>query len=243
MSNSSLSALYDQCRLCANTTLIAFQDENGYVQIGNFTSAGWTLTQLGAALRPIMGTGLALQTFYRKGLRDQINLYHQKSNFKIGLACWEVALIDNDSSLISIPHFRRPLLNLNIVDGWSLNAQVYDNISFGSPIAAASSYANLTSGFENWIEVLFISHRGVQVNTWSGAINDWLEFNANPSVMANSTSNPKLYGSVAVTATGNAFGVVKQTGQMDKIENWQVEDDMVDWKLVGNVDLGGAWGG
>ena len=59
--------------------------------------------------------------------------------------------------------------------------------------------------------------------------------------MANSTGNGRSYGSVAVTATGTAYGVVKQDGQVDKIERWQVQDDMVDWSLVGNVDLGGAW--
>lgn len=30
-----------------------------------------------------------------------------------------------------------------------------------------------------------------------------------------------------------AFGVVGEQGTVDRIENWQVEDDMVDWKLVG----------
>ena len=59
--------------------------------------------------------------------------------------------------------------------------------------------------------------------------------------MVNSTDNKKSYGCVAVTAIGSAFGVVKQDGHVDEIENWQVQDDMVDWTLVGNVDLGGAW--
>ena len=81
----------------------------------------------------------------------------------------------------------------------------------------------------------------MQVNTWSGAINDWLQLSMNPSVMANSTANQRQYESVAVTADGNAFGVVKQTGKTDMIENWQVEDDTVDWKLVGKLELGGVW--
>ncbi len=51
-----------------------------------------------------------------------------------------------------------------------------------------------------------------------------------------------MYGDVAVTATGNAFGVVIQDGQVDGIENWLVADDMVDWSLIGHVDIGGAWG-
>lgn len=60
--------------------------------------------------------------------------------------------------------------------------------------------------------------------------------------MANSTTNKRTYGDVAVTAIGSAFGIVKKNGQTDGIENWQVEDDTVDWKFIGNVDLGGAWG-
>ena len=60
--------------------------------------------------------------------------------------------------------------------------------------------------------------------------------------MANSTDSRQSYGSVAVTAMGTAYGVVKQDGQVDKIESWQVQDDTVDWSLVGDVDLGGAWG-
>ena len=59
--------------------------------------------------------------------------------------------------------------------------------------------------------------------------------------MANSTENMKTYESIAVTATGNAFAVVKQDGQADAIENWQVANDMVDWTLTGNVDLDGTW--
>ena len=60
--------------------------------------------------------------------------------------------------------------------------------------------------------------------------------------MANSTSDQKVYEAVAVTAIGSAFGVVKQTGQADTIENWQLADDITDWTSVGNVDLGGIWG-
>ena len=60
--------------------------------------------------------------------------------------------------------------------------------------------------------------------------------------MVNSTSNKKSYGSVAVTAIGNAFSVVQQDGQADAIENWLVADDMVDWSPIGNVVLGGSWG-
>ena len=134
------------------------------------------------------------------------------------------------------------MLSRIAIASWGLNVQIYNAIPSGSPIAAASSYSNVSTGFETWIEVLSVSNKGVLVNTWSGAINDWLEQYTHPSAMVNSTGSGRSYGSVAVTATGTAFGVVKQDGQVDKIESWQVQDDMVDWSLVGNVDLGGAWG-
>ena len=60
--------------------------------------------------------------------------------------------------------------------------------------------------------------------------------------MVNSTKSMGVFEDVAITATGNAFGVVKQQGQADTIKQWLVEDDMVNWNLVGTVDLGGAWG-
>lgn len=59
--------------------------------------------------------------------------------------------------------------------------------------------------------------------------------------MKNITTDPKnrkVYGSVAVTATGNAFGVVKQNDFLNKIENWQLQNHLVDWKLIGDIDMG-----
>lgn len=52
----------------------------------------------------------------------------------------------------------------------------------------------------------------------------------------------KVYETVAVTAIGNGFAVVKEDGQADVIENWQLTDDLIDWNLIGNVNLQGAWG-
>ena len=59
--------------------------------------------------------------------------------------------------------------------------------------------------------------------------------------MVNPT-NGGIYGSVAVTAMGSAFGVVKQDGHADRIVQWQAQADTVDWTLIGDVDLGGVWG-
>ena len=84
LENSGLSTLYHQCRFCSNTTVIAFQDQKGNVQIGNLSSAGWTLTQLELNLQ--LPTGLALQSQLISGQADQINLYHQKADLKMALA-------------------------------------------------------------------------------------------------------------------------------------------------------------
>jgi hypothetical protein len=72
-------------------------------------------------------------------------------------------------------------------------------------------------------------------------MNDWTTLNGHPSLMANSTSNKKEYGSLAVTALGNAFAVIRQDGSPDSIEYWRVLDNTVDWSLVGNVNLGNIW--
>jgi hypothetical protein len=91
--SSTLSGMYNQCRLCANTTLMAYQDINGFIQVANQTSSGWTLTQLN--IGPIMGTGLALHPFFRLGFEDQINLFHQKSSLNTSLASWIPAGLNN----------------------------------------------------------------------------------------------------------------------------------------------------
>ena len=208
------------------------------MQVGNLTASGWTLTPVN--LNPLMGTGLALQPFYLVGMEDQVNLYHQKADLNMSLASWKPAPENNGGELCplsSLPY----LFLIFKVYGWSVNEQIYYAVFPGTPIAAASAYSNVSSGFESWIEVLSLSDSGVEVDTWSGEINDWLQHDTHPSVMANSTSSEKAYGSLAVTAIGNAFAVVTENGK-DTIQNWQVADDMVDWIVVGTVDVESAWG-
>lgn len=89
-STVSLSVLYWQCARCTNTPIIAYQDVNGFVQIGNRTSIDWVFTQI--SLNPIQNTGLALHSDYIEGVSDQINLYYQKSNLNLSQACWLPAL-------------------------------------------------------------------------------------------------------------------------------------------------------
>ena len=85
MANSSLAAMYYQCRGCPSTTIIAFQDTNGFVQIGNLTSRGWTLIQLGPTLDPAMGTALTLIPLRHKEPSDLIDIYYQKWGLNLSI--------------------------------------------------------------------------------------------------------------------------------------------------------------
>ena len=136
------------------------------------------------------------------------------------------------------PQSALSLLTRLSVNAWGLTAQVYSPVLYGSLIAAASSYSNVSSGYETWIEVLSLAETGIEVSTWSGAINDWLVQNANPPVMA--SNGKKFYGGITITALGKAFAVVTtRNGQQanDTIESWQVANDLVDWSFIGNVNV------
>jgi hypothetical protein len=159
----------------------------------------------------------------------------------MSLASWKPAAVNNGGLLTLYSSVSYVLLIQNTVDGWSLNVQTYAAFPPSSPIAAASSYTNISVGLESWIEVLSLSDIGVAVSTWVGELNDWKAYFAHPSPMANSSSNARVYGSVAVTAVGSAFAVVMVEGQKNTVEEWRVEDDLLNWKFVGNVDLSGAW--
>jgi len=93
--------MYNQCQKCANTTIVAFQDSNGFVQVANLTSSGWVLTQVN--VNPQLATGLALQPFYWAGFEDQIDLFHQKSDLNLSLASWKPAAKNNGGERPSAP--------------------------------------------------------------------------------------------------------------------------------------------
>ncbi|ESZ92402.1 hypothetical protein SBOR_7210 [Sclerotinia borealis F-4128] len=217
--NSRVSVMYWQCLLCSNTTIIAFQDLNNQVQVGNLTNSGWTLTQMNVGA--IDNTGLALQPFYRLNEAHQINLYYQQTNSNMAISAWEYT-----------------------TSNWSINAATYYSLTFGVPIAASASYTNVKStgdvktGFETWGETLTLSHLGLKINTYMGAHNDWEVMGVHPSAMSNSTQNPKVFKSIAATAIGAAFIVVENDGKADVIESYQVEDDAVNWSSAGTVDIG-----
>jgi len=90
--NSSLSAMYHQCSLCSNNTLVSYQDKNGSIQIANLTESGWISTKVIARAAP--NTALALHPFYRAGVEDQINLYYQSALLNVTLAYWIPATLN-----------------------------------------------------------------------------------------------------------------------------------------------------
>lgn len=132
------------------------------------------------------------------------------------------------------------------VSTWFPDTATYTVAPPRTPIAVAASYSNSSSGYDTWVELLSLSSTGIQVGAWSGQAVKWLVLDNRPSPMTNSTANPKVYGALAVTATGRAFAVVSTTTedqrQNDRIESWRVADDFISWTATGVVDVGGAWG-
>jgi hypothetical protein len=87
---------------------------------------------------------------------------------------------------------------------------------------------------------MYPTESGLKVDTWSGNINNWLQYDESPPAMT-SLSNQRAFGAVAVTAIGTAFSIVGMPGQKDTIGVWQAADDMVDWMAAGYIDVGEAW--
>ncbi|KUJ21212.1 uncharacterized protein LY89DRAFT_609731 [Mollisia scopiformis] len=208
--NSTMSAMYNQCRLCSNTLFMTFQDQNGFVQMAKFQDSGWTSSQLD--VDPVLRTGLALLPSYKANRTDNIMLFHQKSSLAISLANWDS------------------------VSGWNFSKEIYSQAPRGTPIAAASSYSNVTAGYETWRQLLKLSKEGVEVSTWSGAQNDWLGYDYNHTAFANETgTNVKTYGSLAVTAIGSAYAVVESPPGNFSIQSYQMSDRLNGWQRTGNV--------
>lgn len=106
---------------------------------------------------------------------------------------------------------------------------------------AAASYSTVSPvGLPTWIELLSPTESGFKVDTWSGNINNWLQYDLYPPTMT-TLSGQRAFGAAAVTAIGTAFSIVGKHGEKDTIEVWQVADDMVDWTPAGNIDVGDAW--
>lgn len=116
--------------------------------------------------------------------------------------------------------------------------QLWMEAPAGVPIAAASSYHNLSSGTESWIQVLSTASTGITVNTWDGT-SQWVLIANQHSTFSN-VSNERSFDSVAVTATGAAFASVGKNGS-SYVESWQLNDDWASWKSEGPVPVKEAW--
>jgi hypothetical protein len=106
--SSSLATIYHQCSLCANTTLVSYQDANGAIQIANLTESGWTSMKVVASAQP--NTGLALHPFSRTGVENQIDLYYQAATSNVTLACWIPASLNT----VNGGQFLSPLLGVSL---------------------------------------------------------------------------------------------------------------------------------
>lgn len=109
-----------------------------------------------------------------------------------------------------------------------------------SPLAITTSYYNLSNSNPGWMETIELQAAGIHNDFWSGPDVSYRHVSA--SVMANSTTKPHVYGSLALATTGNGFGVVRRDGVADGIINWLLQDNAVQWRLIGNVALdNGTW--
>ena len=92
--NSSLTATFNQCALCANTILLAYTNQNGTIRVGNLTTTGWQTSSLGIA--STKGSDLGITPFYRAGVKDEFKLYYQRaSDENLVLAAWTPATNNN----------------------------------------------------------------------------------------------------------------------------------------------------
>lgn len=97
--DAGVSVAYHQCARCSNNTVIAYQDLNGFLQIGNRTSDGWILTQIDA--NPIDNTGLALALVVALGLPKNICVYYQAPNLKLSQHVWKPVDVNNSGEILA----------------------------------------------------------------------------------------------------------------------------------------------
>jgi hypothetical protein len=133
-----------------------------------------------------------------------------------------------------------------LATGWTFTSSNNDNDTMGiimslySPIATATSYYNLSNGNPGWMETIELQTAGIHNDFWYGKNSTYRHISA--PALANSTTNAQVYGSLALTATGNGFAVVRRDGEPDGVMNWQLADDAVQWGLIGSVALeNGTW--
>ena len=234
--------MFNQCAMCANTTLLAFQAPDLDVQFCNFTSSGWQISSLG--LTAAEGSGLSIAPFHYSWLKDQINLYYQrKTDGWLTLASLVPASLNNGGKRFSLSTSFLILSPNLSVEAWALEYRAYHSLPDSTPIIAASSYTNSpNSVFQTWLQILSISGAGVAVDTWSGAANAWLVHDFQPPIMStNGTRELRQYNYLAITSLGDAFAVTSTPGQKDSINGWRVADDMLTWSSAGNVNIGDAW--
>jgi hypothetical protein len=225
--------MFNQCQYCANSTLLAYQDESNNIVIANYTAAGgWKTETLG--VKAMNGTGLAMQPFTRSGATDQINLFRQTDDGVLGLSSWK----SSKHPSISFQKRRKQNTNHYVGSGWSLSEQTYRKIPDGSDLAV-SSFGNSTgTGYVDYIQLLSNNYGALNMDTWSGAKNDWLQQNYAPAAMSIETGPGTTvnFTTVSVDALGSAYAVgTAGAGLGYTLYTFDSADNGVSWVKNGTI--------
>ncbi|KAM3064766.1 hypothetical protein ACMFMG_012079 [Clarireedia jacksonii] len=207
---SHLAALANPCISCIYTTIVVYQDMQGFISIGNQTDIDgpWdTSKRWGEPL----GVSFSLQNNTDPGIiSNHANLWYQHRNGDIMTLFWQ-------------PVF-----------GWSNHSNMpqYQTFPFRTTLAATASKQIAQSGSQLWINLLSLEDQGVRVDTWSGNAMGFLVDSGRPEVMQNVTGGGKEYGALATTEAGEIFAFVrdKESEEGIRVEGWVMDGDLVTWR-------------
>ncbi|PQE32674.1 Fucose-specific lectin protein [Rutstroemia sp. NJR-2017a WRK4] len=216
--SSNLAALANPCIPCTYTTIVAYQDTQGFISIANQTELNgeWNTTEL---LGQSLGVSFSLQNNTdpsNVGIRA--NLWYQESDGGMMYIFWHPDT------------------------GWSnpSHPPQYQTFQSGTTIAASVAKQVAQGGSQLWINLLSLEDQGIRVDTWSGNTKGWLVNGGRPGVMQNvstSAGKGKEFGALATTGAGEVFAFVREEGEEKRVEGWVMDGDLVTWRERVGVGL------
>ncbi|KAM3070438.1 hypothetical protein ACMFMG_010262 [Clarireedia jacksonii] len=219
--SSSLTALANPCPSCTYTTILVYQDTQGFINIANQTdlNAAWETSELTG--QPL-GVNFALQNNTDPGTAGHwVNFWYQQSNGDLAYLFWNPDA--GWSSLTTIPQ--------------------YQTFSKNTFLAASVSKQVADSGSQLWINLLSLAAQGIRVDTWSGNLKDWLVTGGNPGAMANSSTSDGgekglQFGALTATAAGDVFAFTREEEEEKvKVKGWKMDGDLQTWRERVGVDM------
>ncbi|PQE03074.1 Fucose-specific lectin protein [Rutstroemia sp. NJR-2017a BVV2] len=249
--SSNLAALANPCVPCTYTTIVAYQDTQGFISIANQTELDgqWETSELSGQS---LGVSFSLQNNTDpSNIGIRANLWYQDSNGWMLYLFWHPGLSSflnsiSSSSFPNIPSHHKPTqpkTNINPPPdtGWSNgNPPQYSTFQSGTTIAAGAAKQVAQSGSQLWINLLSLEDQGIRVDTWSGNTKGWLVDGGKPGVMQNvSTSGGrgKEFGALATTVAGEVFAFVREEGEETRVEGWVMDGDLITWRERVGVGL------